>query len=180
LSRVSPLTRSISYGDFRVKELGSVELLNKLLLARTNHTGSDVRISTGQILAPKSVVRQSILAGWWNWQPVFKVKWRHRDHINLLELRSILLSVKYHVHHLKHVQMRIFHITDSYVCMSVCSKGRSGSRQLMKVLKQINAYLLGFQLYLVLAHVESSENPTDEASRDVEILLPPDESRAGG
>ncbi len=178
LSRQAPLSRNLNYGKFKHSKCAGVRLLNQLLLSRTNHTGSDVRISTGEILAPKSVVRQSIQAGWWNWKPVFKVRWKHRDHINLLELRSILLSLRYHVHHLKHSNMRIFHITDSYVCMSVCSKGRSGSRHLMKILKQINAYLLGFQLYLVLAHVESTENPTDEASRDVEVLLSPDESRA--
>lgn len=179
LSRSAPLTREVSYGKTQRQTNCSLETLNKLLLARTNHTGSDVRIATGEILTPKSLARQSILAGWWKWKPLFKVKWKHSDHINLLELRSILLSVKYHVHHLKHVQMRIFHITDSYVCMSICSKGRSGSRQLLRILKQINAYLLGFHLFLILAHVESSENPTDEASRDMEVLLSPDESRAG-
>ena len=178
LSRTAPLSRVVSYGNTKPSSQRDLQTLNRLLLARTNHTGSDVRISTGEVLAPKSLVRQSIHAGWWKWKPVFKVRWKHGDHINLLELRSILLSVKYHVQHLRHSKMRIFHITDSYVCMSICSKGRSGSRQLMKVLKQINAYLLGFQLYLVLAHVESSENPTDDASRDLEILLPPDESRA--
>ena len=178
LSQVAPLSRGLCYGIFRKSKDATPKLLNQLLLSRTNHTGSDVRISTGEVLAPKTLVRQSIQAGWWKWKHVFKVKWKHGDHINLLELRSILLSVRYHVHHLKHSQMRIFHITDSYVCMSICSKGRSGSRRLMNILKQLNAYLLGFQLYLVLAHVESSENPTDEASRNVEILLPPDESRA--
>ena len=178
LSRVAPLSRKLCYGMFRVSRGATPMLLNQLLLSRTNHTGSDVRISTGEVLAPKSLVRQSIQAGWWQWKHVFKVRWKHGDHINLLELRSILLSVRYHVHHLKHSQMRIFHITDSYVCMSICSKGRSGSRHLMRILKQLNAYLLGFQLYLVLAHVESSENPTDEASRSMEVLLPPDESRA--
>ena len=178
LSRAAPLSRKLCYGLFKVSRSATPKLLNQLLLSRTNHTGSDVRISTGEVLAPKALVRQSIQAGWWKWKHVFKVKWKHGDHINLLELRSILLSIRYHVHHLKHSQMRIFHITDSYVCMSICSKGRSGSRHLMRVLKQLNAYLLGFQLYLVLAHVESSENPTDEASRSVEVLLPPVESRA--
>jgi len=142
-----------------------VKMMNQLLLRRTNHTGSDVRIATGEILNPKAVARQSIQAGWWKWRPCFNVKWKHKDHINLLELRSILLSVRYRVHHLKHYNVRIFHLTDSYVCMSIASKGRSGSKQLNRVLRQLNATLLGYGLYLVIAHVESSQNPTDEASR---------------
>ena len=173
-----PLQLPLSYGEHKQCDEDSMRTMNKLLLRRTNHTGSDVRIATGEFLNPKAVVRQSIQAGWWKWTPVFSRKWKHRDHINLLELRSILLSVKYHVQHLKHRQARIFHLTDSYVCMSIISKGRSGSLQLNRVLRQLNAMLLGYGLYLVIAHVESSENPTDEASRNFQILLSPDASRA--
>ena len=81
------------------------------------------------------------------------------------ELRAILLSVKYQISHLQASHLRICHLTDSYVCMSVISKGRSSSKRLGKVLKEINAYLLGFGLSLVIAHVDSVENPTDGASR---------------
>lgn len=153
-------------------------MINKILLSRTNHTGSDVRISTGEILNPKAIVRQSIEADWWRWEPVFRTKWKQKEHINLLELRSILLSVKYHVSHLRHQQARIFHLTDSYVSMSVASKGRSGSRQLNRVLKELNAYLLGYGIYLIIAHVESSENPTDGASRNMEVPQSPVKGRA--
>ena len=174
----SPLKRSLQYGTSNEGTEVSLRNLNQILLSRTNHTGSDVRISTGEILNPKSATRQSIEAGWWNWKPSFRITWKFRDRINLLELRSILLSVQFHVSHLKHVHARIFHISDSYVCMSVLSKGRSGSRQLNRLLKQINAYLLGHGLFLVIAHVESSENPTDGASRNLEVLSSPDKSRA--
>ena len=47
--------------------------------------------------------------------------------------------------------------------MSVIGKGRS--KRLGFVLKQLKALLLGFDLYLITGHVESSQNPTDEASR---------------
>ena len=174
----SPLSRMLSYGFGERGEDGTVQMLNKILLSRTNHTGSDVRISTGEILNPKAVVRQSIEADWWRWEHVFMTRWKQRDHINLLELRSILLSVRFHVSHLRHSQARIFHLSDSYVCMSVVSKGRSGSRQLNRVLRELNGYLLAFGLHLIIAHVESSENPTDGASRNMEVLLSPVKSRA--
>ena len=173
-----PLSRKISYGFEGVRMAATVEMLNKILLSRTNHTGSDVRISTGEILNPKAAIRQSIEADWWKWEHVFQTKWKQRDHINLLELRSILLSIKFHISHLRHSQARIFHLSDSYVCMSVVSKGRSGSRQLNRVLRELNGYLLAFGLHLIIAHVESSENPTDGASRSMEVLQSPVKGRA--
>ena len=161
----APMQPKLYYGDFPLEGVNEVETLNKLLLRKTNHTGSDVRISTGEFLNPKAVIRQSIQASWWKWKPCFSVRWKQREHINLLELRSILLSVTYHVRHLRHSHARIFHLTDSYVCMSIISKGRSGSKQVNRVLQQLNATLLGYGLYLIVAHVESTENPTDAASR---------------
>ena len=123
------------------------------------------------------MIRQSIQSGWWKWKHVFNTKWKHKEHINCLELRGILLAVQYHVSHLKHKHVRIYHITDSYVAMSVASKGRSGSKNLSRILKQLNGLLLGFGLQLIVVHVESSENPTDGASRNMEVLLSKDESR---
>ena len=52
-----------------------------------------------------------------------------------------------------------------YVCMSVLSKGRSSSDMLMVVLRKVAAFCLTFGLLPILLHVESTENPTDEASR---------------
>lgn len=76
-----------------------VEQLNRLLLSRTNRTGSDIRIASGEVLNPKAHPRQPVEAAWWNWEHVFNVRWKSREHINLLELRSIFLSVQYYVSH---------------------------------------------------------------------------------
>lgn len=37
-----------------------VERLNRFLLRRTNHTGSDVRVVSGQVMNPKTFPRQSV------------------------------------------------------------------------------------------------------------------------
>lgn len=142
-----------------------VEQLNRLLLSRTNRTGSDIRIASGEVLNPKAHPRQPVEAAWWNWEHVFNVRWKSREHINLLELRSIFLSVQYYVSHKHAVNLRIFHVTDSYVSLSIVGKGRTSSKALGNILKQLNAYLLIHNIYLVLGHVESAENPTDGASR---------------
>lgn len=166
----APLQRDFCYGLIRGSLEAPVEDLNRILLGKVNHTGSDVKITTGELINPKAICQQSISAAWWDWSASFKVRWKHKEHINVLELRAILLSVKYHISHLKASHARIFHITDSYVSMSVVGKGRTSSQRLGKVLKELNAHLVAFGLWIVVAHVESGDNPTDGASRSMEIL----------
>ena len=164
----TPLKRSLQYG-FNGCSTMKVFDLNKYLISRTNHTGSDVRISTGEILNPRAHPRQGVEATWWQWEPVFKVHWKHAEHINLLELRSIFLTMKYLTSHHHCINMRVCHITDSYVCMSILGKGRTGSKQLGAILKKINAVLLAHGIQLVLGHIESTQNPTDGESRAMDI-----------
>lgn len=164
-----PLSRSLGYG-YPGSLSGTVAQLNKVLLSKVNHTGSDVRITTGEVLNPKSVPRQSVEADWWKWEPLFKVRWNKKEHINVLELRSILLAVQFQISHLGVSHMRLFHVSDSFVAMAVVAKGRTGSCQLARVLKVLNAHLLAYGLTLVIGHVESTENPTDGESRSLAVL----------
>lgn len=159
-----PLARKLVYGSPSFEPV-AVHQLTRLLLARVNHTGSDVRISTGAIMNPKAYPRQSANSAWWQWRHVFQCRWGKAEHINRLELRSILLALRWRVQRLGECQCRFIHLTDSYVSMSVVSKGRSSSEALMSVMRQIAALQLGFQLYPILIHVESTDNPTDDASR---------------
>ena len=68
------------------------------------------------------------------------------------------------VERINEVNIRFVHLTDSYVCMSVISKGRSSSVMLMDTMRKLAALQLGFNLYPILIHVESTDNPTDDAS----------------
>ena len=122
------------------------------------------------MLNPRSVPRQSVEATWWKWEPLFKVRWTRKEHINVLELRSILLAIQFQISHLDVSHLRVFHVTDSFVAMSIVAKGRTGSLQLARVLKVLNAHLLGFGLALAIGHVESTENPTDGESRSLALL----------
>lgn len=158
----------LQYGFDNIASLVQVEDINRHLLARTNHIGSDVRITTGEVLNPKAYPRQGVQADWWHWKAAFKLKWKNKEHINLLELRSIVLAVRYQISHKKIFSCRLFHITDSYGAMSIISKGRTSSKQLSRLLRQLNAYLLAYDMFLILGHVESTENPTDHASRSMD------------
>ena len=158
-----PLQRGLSYGATDLKL--PISALHASLLRRVNHTGSDVRISSGAVLNPRAFPRQSAAADWWVWQKVFGYRWSKGEHINSLELRSIIHSVEWRIRHLKEVHARIFHLTDSYICMSIISKGRSSSKMLKPLLRRLTSELLAWDIYLIISHVESSENPTDNASR---------------
>ena len=164
----APLQRSLSYGSVEIQgELFNkgVEWFNRLLLRRTNHTGSDIRVISGDIMNAKCFPRQSVSAQWWKWQALFNHRWKTRSHINVLEMETILWGVRQQINRFKAGDARVFHLTDSYVSMSVISKGRSSSYQLQRVVRRINAELLAHGLQLILAHVESTDNPTDEGSR---------------
>ena len=149
-------------------ESAEVHHLNRILLQRTNHTGSDVRIITGDLLAPKKYPRQSVQSSWWRWRPVFATRWKFEEHINALEIRAVYLSLLWKARQRRLCSRRSFHITDSYVAMSTLSKGRTSSHKLQPLIRKISALLLAGQLQLILAHVDSSDNPTDAASREFE------------
>ena len=168
LRSVIPLRRSLSYGfgnlcGERLTE--GIQSLNRFLLRKTNHTGSDIRVVTGEAMNSRTYPRQSVAAAWWSWEHVFRKTWAQKSHINVLELETILLGLKYQITRLHASNMRVFQVTDSYVGMSIVAKGRTSSRQLTRVLNQISAHLLAFGLQMILGHIESSENPSDEGSR---------------
>ena len=168
---VIPLQRSLQYGTQHVRsevfERGN-ELMNRLMLRKTNHTGSDIRVLTGEVFTNKAFPRESVSASWWTWTKGFTSRWKNKSHINVLELEMVLLAIKFQIQRFRARDMRIFQLTDSYVNLSVTSKGRSSSRQLTRVLNSISAHLLAHGLQLIMAHVDSAENPSDEGSREGE------------
>lgn len=164
----APLSRKLQYGCQLLVENQpglTVAELNRFFLGRANFTGSDVRVISGDVLNPRCFPRQPVCSSWWIWQHCFKVRWSEKQHINILELKAILLSIQRGIERQKWHNCRVFHATDSYVCMSVISKGRTSSLMLNRLLKKLNALLLLHGIQLLVTHVESAENPTDEASR---------------
>ena len=142
-----------------------VRSLNTWMLSRTNHTGSDVRLLTGTFLNPKAYPRESVRASWWRWRQLFHVRWDRQEHINPLEVRAIFLSVLWRARNLCLANRRIFNVTDSYVGLSILAKGRTSSQKLQPIVRKISAMLLAAQAVMILGHVDSSDNPTDEGSR---------------
>ena len=139
--------------------------LNAHLLCRTNHTGSDIRVTTGQMMSAKNYPREAVAATWWDWRNIFHTSWHFQEHINALEARAIYLSLVWKARNLLLANRRNVHLTDSYVSLSILAKGRTSSKLLHPVIAKVCALLLISGSYLALCHVDSSENPTDEGSR---------------
>lgn len=164
----APLARRLQYGCQGVAEVDGrfqVRDFNLLMLSRTNFTGSDVRVVSGDLVNPRAFPRQSVRSNWFVWEKGFHTFWPRPQHINQLELKTILLSVLRGIRSLHWTDKRVFHLSDSYVSISVIAKGRSSSKMLNRLLKVLNAHLLLHGVYLVMGHIESTENPTDAASR---------------
>ena len=160
-----PLSEKPTYGTFDTSAK-TMQNLNLHLARRANHTGSDVRLITGEFMNPRQSARQSVVSSWWQWQHVFRVKWEHEEHINPLECRAIFLGLCWKGRQGLLRSRRVFHLTDSYVCQSILSKGRTSSVLMRPVVRKINALLLANHCLLLVAHVDSADNPTDAASRE--------------
>eukprot|EP00438_Fugacium_kawagutii_P005608 Skav201437 [mRNA] locus=scaffold201:440319:446233:- [translate_table: standard] len=75
--------------------------------------------------------RASVPSRLWVWKIVSGWRWRSPgEHINALELRAILTSLKWRVEHKLHHGRRFIHLTDSLVCLHSLTRGRSSLRQL--------------------------------------------------
>lgn len=141
------------------------ELLIRQLARRTTHNGSDIRISTGQPTNPKVYPRQSIPSDFWHWKITLARRWDRHEHINCLELRSILLSLQWRLERNKLCNHRVLHLSDSAVSISILSKGRTSSKALQHVVRKIGTVVMISNAMLLNCHVDSSDNPTDDASR---------------
>ena len=162
-----PLNTELSYGQFETAQR-TVHHMNTHLAARANHTGSDVRLVTGELMNPRQMARQSVNSSWWMWKQAFTVAWKIEQHINPLETRAIFLSLSWKARQNKLHGKRVFHLTDSYVSQSILSKGRTSSKLMSPIVQKTNALLLAAGAHLFVTHVDSADNPTDEGSRNFE------------
>lgn len=160
-----PMSRWLAYGGNPDLSYSDGELVRHLALT-VNHTGADVRISSGCIMGKKSTSHGSARAWWWQWKHLFKTKWLFKSHINYLEMKMILMAILWKCRSPSAVNKRWLHLEDSMVCLYILSKGRTSSHLLQPLVQQLGAVQIAMGSTLLHAHVTSSENPTDAASRD--------------
>ena len=98
-------------------------------------------------------------------ETIFGHRWEMAEHINTLELRSALGTIRWRVKVAGNIGTRALHLLDSQVVLGAVSHGRTSSERLWPVLERLNATLLGGSISLVLGYVRSEHNPSDEPSR---------------
>ena len=111
-------------------------------------------------------LRMSLPSKLWRWKTVSGWRWSDTsEHINVLELRAVLTSVRWRVERLRQADLRCLHLVDSLVVLHALSRGRSSSRKMRRTLMRLNSYLLVSGLRPLWAYVDTSSNPADKPSR---------------
>ena len=111
-------------------------------------------------------LRASIPSRLWHWKVVAGWSWTGSpEHINSLELRAVLTTLRWRICYQHMIRRRFIHLTDSLVCLHALSRGRSSSRKLRRTLCRINALLLASGCQGVWGYVHTDQNPADRPSR---------------
>ena len=129
--------------------------------------GEDILLSTpSSQLCKYHRLRASVPAQVWKLRVVTGWKWTGQpEHINSLELRAVLTSLRWRIQHRGHVGHRFLHLTDSLVVLHCLARGRSSSRKLRSSLCRINALLLCSSSQALWGYVHTDQNPADKPSR---------------
>ena len=168
VDRVAPIGTEFPFGstEHEIAHLEDAEeMLVRQLARRVSHNGSDIKVSLGTPTNPRLFPRQSIPAEFWQWKICWRKRWDVKEHINALEMRAILLSLQWRLHHHGCFNLRLLHLSDSAVCLSILAKGRTSSKALAHICRKINSMALVCNFYFLGIHVDSIHNPTDAASR---------------
>eukprot|EP00971_Amphidinium_carterae_P325843 6456343-Amphidinium_carterae.1 len=75
-------------------DVSDVALVN-FFLSRTSRKGQDIKLNLWR-QGSRPQTSHALSPRWWTWQVDFSAPWKHHDeHINALELRALLLAIKF-------------------------------------------------------------------------------------
>ena len=148
------------------KRQEALQLVEKLL-TMVSLKGEDIMLqSSSEELTRYHRLRASVPTKLWKWKAVASWSWTgEKEHINSLELRAVLTSLRWRLERHKKVQVKFVHLLDSLVNMHALSRGRSSSLRLRRTICRINALLLATRSQGVWAYVHTKQNPADAPSR---------------
>jgi hypothetical protein len=106
------------------------------------------------------------------WSTIISCSWRHQQHINMLELLSVILSLRWALSHPDGVHSQLLLLVDSSTTHYGVSKGRSGSPHLLSLLRRYSALVLAGDVVVLTGWVPSALNPADDASRKYRDMVP--------
>ena len=145
------------------------ELLVRKLCGLVSTKGEDLLLQHNTDLPVKHHrLRLSLPGRLWRWRTVAGWKWSDSsEHINVLELRAVLTTIKWRTERLHQQDLRCIHLVDSLVVLHGLSRGRSSSRRMRRTLMKLNSYLLATGLQPTWAYINTHQNPADRPSRQV-------------
>jgi len=149
----------------RLDALSDEQRMTLLLLSCTDGRGSDVRLSSEELQRPNRVPRTPVDPRHWRWSRLFAWDFKPFEHINILELRSIVLELRRRTRLCCHHNTKYVLMTDSAVCIGVVSNRGSSSRKLNAVVRRLASLYLASGTEPVMVHVRSVLNPADRPSR---------------
>eukprot|EP00438_Fugacium_kawagutii_P023415 Skav216598 [mRNA] locus=scaffold2855:145436:149216:+ [translate_table: standard] len=128
--------------------------------------GEDILLTTpSSQLTKYHRLRASVPGKLWKWAVVAGWRWRGSpEHINGLELRAVLTSLRWRIEHKLHIGCRMLHLVDSLVVLHALSRGRS-SRKLRRSFSKVNALLLCSGSQVLWGYIHTDQNPADKPSR---------------
>ena len=106
------------------------------------------------------------------WSTIIACPWRHQQHINTLELQSVILSLRWALSHPDCVHSQLFVLVDSSTAHYGVGKGRSGSPHQLSLLRRYSALVLAGDVAVLTGWVPSALNPADDASRKYRDMVP--------
>ena len=144
----------------------AVKLIHKLLTL-VSVKGEDLMLQASTEDQVKyHRLRASIPAKLWKWRIAASWRWKgSKEHINVLEMRAVLTSLRWRIERRKSLHTKFVHLVDSQVVLHALSRGRSSSRKLKRTLLRTNALLLASRTQVLWAYVHTKQNPADGPSR---------------
>ena len=99
------------------------------------------------------------------WATLIAHRWRHSEHINVLEARAALLAVRRLLSSPHSTATTVLHLLDNTAIYYALRKGRTSSWLLAPVISCIHALLLASNSSILPAWLPSEFNPADGPSR---------------
>ena len=111
----------------------------------------------------------------WNdvarWRTMFAGRWRDEEHINVLEMRSLIAAARHLSRSRKNWDHKFLIFTDSMVCLGALGKGRSSSPRLLRMCRRWVLFRAVFGMRFFLRHVPTHLNMADGPSRGTKIHI---------
>ena len=133
--------------------------------------GGDLMLQRAtDVLVKFQRLRAGVPSNLWRWETVAGWQWGgDPEHINVLEAKPFLATVKWRVYQRKQTNVRCVHLVDSLVAPRVLTRGRSSSRKMRRTMMRISAYLLASGLQPIWAYVDTKEYKRQPSRRTVSL-----------